>query len=825
MKTFLFSFLFFTIIIGHAAYSQSNRPDDEIVTKLRAYNKAHLAEKVYLQFDKPYYATGDTMYFKAYVTMGERHNLSAISGVLHAELIGIDNKVNQSIKLQLVDGVGWGDFALPDSLQQGTYRVRAYTRWMRNEGDGSYFEKMVPIGSLHQNKIPESNTARIKPVLAKADLQFFPESGGLITGIDTKIAFKAIGTNGMGMDVKGEITDNTGKEITGFASTHLGMGYFDLKPEEGKSYKADITYADGTKDVLPLPISNSKGICLIINNDSVASAAVKIEANQNYYNENKGKEYSVLIYSGGIATTVRCKLDSPTITMDIIKRKLFTGITTVTLFSQNNEPLAERLIFIQNYDQLKLDISTDKDTYATREKVSLKLNAKTRVDLAATGHFSVAITDENKVQVEENNETTILTNLLLTSDLKGTIEQPNYYFTNNDNLNNNEKQKELDLVMLTHGYRHFSWKQVLSGDSVDNTIAYQPETSLAVSGTAKNLLGTPLKKATVSLILVAGKGYSSQTTDDKGKFNFSGLNFNDSTKFVLQAVNAKGRNRTQLTYEPDITPLIKKMPGISQTNNINPTMATYLENDAKEQDELFKQGMVKVRTLKEVKIKAFKPDNNYRTSSLAGAGNADQVMHQDQISQVAGPLPTSLNGRLMGVKFVPYTGRPNGSISQGELVPVLSGGFSVAPMLVVVDGVEGVSISNLDASQVETVEVLRFSASIYGMKGGNGVLVVTTRQGGGGSDVTSIGILPITVQGFYKAREFYSPKYTAAILQSNHPDWRSTIYWAPEVVTDKDGNASLEFYNADGQGSYRVVVEGVDEKGNIGRKVYRYKVE
>jgi len=822
MKTFLCSLLFFTIIIGQVAYSQSSRPDDDVVTKLRAYNKTHLAEKVYLQFDKPYYATGDTMYFKAYVTMGERHNLSAISGVLHAELIGIDNKVNQSIKLQLVDGVGWADFALPDSLAQGTYRVRAYTRWMRNEGDGSYFEKAIPIGSLHQNKIPESNTSRIKPVLAKADLQFFPESGELVTGINSKIAFKAIGTNGMGMDIKGEITDNTGKEITGFTSTHLGMGYFNLKPEEGKSYKANITYADGTKDILPLPISNNKGISLIIDNDSVASASVTIEANQNYYNENKGKEYSVLIYSGGIATTVKCKLDSPTIAMDIIKRKLFTGVTTVTLFSQNNEPLAERLIFIQNYDQLNLGISSDKDSYATREKVSLKINARTRADLAATGHFSVAITDENKVHADENNETTILTNLLLTSDLKGAIEQPNYYFTNNDNLNTNEKQKELDLVMLTHGYRHFSWKQVLSSDSVNNTITYQPETSLAISGTAKNLLGTPLKKAIVSLIAIAKNRFASQTTDDKGRFNFSGLNFNDSTKFVLQAVNAKGKNRTQLTYEQDITPLIKKT-SVSQTN-VNPTMADYLENDAKEQDELFKQGMVKVRTLKEVKIKAFKEDNNYPSSALGGPGHADQVMHRDQISQIQGPLANSLNGRLMGVKFVPYVGRPTGSIMQGDIVPVLTG-FNAAPMLVVVDGVEGVSLNNLDASQVETVEVLRFSASIYGMKGGNGVLVVTTRQGGGGPGVSSIGILPITVQGFYKAREFYSPKYTAAMPQGNHPDWRSTIYWAPEVVTDKDGNASLEFYNADGQGSYRVVVEGMDEKGNIGRQVYRYKVE
>src|SRR5579872_4983344 len=219
----------------------------DIVTKLRTYNKQHLTEKAYLQFDKPYYATGDTLYFKAYVTMGERHDLSKISGVLHVDLIGIDNKANQGIKVQLINGIGWGDFALPDSLPQGTYRVRAYTRWMRNAGDDSYFEKTMPVGSLHQNKIPESSTAHIKPVMAKADMQFFPEGGELVTGISGKIAFKAIGTNGMSMDVRGTVTDNSGKDVASFASTHLGMGYFNLEPEEGKSYKAAITFADGTK--------------------------------------------------------------------------------------------------------------------------------------------------------------------------------------------------------------------------------------------------------------------------------------------------------------------------------------------------------------------------------------------------------------------------------------------------------------------------------------------------------------------------------------------------------------------------------------------------
>ena len=138
-----------------------------------------------------------------------------------------------------------------------------------------------------------------------------------------------------------------------------------------------------------------------------------------------------------------------------MKRRLSTGVTTITLFSPNNEPLCERLIFIQNYDQLNLNVTTNKARYAPRENITLKLNAKTRADSAVVGHFSVAVTDESKMPDDENNETTILTSLLLTSDLKGYIEQPNYYF----NHINDTTTKNLDLVMLTHGYRRFEWKR------------------------------------------------------------------------------------------------------------------------------------------------------------------------------------------------------------------------------------------------------------------------------------------------------------------------------------------------------------------------------
>jgi TonB-dependent SusC/RagA subfamily outer membrane receptor len=820
----IFSILLICIIKPHVYAQSDNYSSETIVAKLKNYNSTHTLENAYLQLDKPYYATGDTIYFKAYVTSGERHQLSDLSAVLHVDLIGMDNKIEQGIKLPLVNGLAWGDLALPDTLPPGNYRIRAYTRWMLNEGN--LFDAVVPLGSVHTQRVPESSTA--KAILPSPDLQFFPESGQLIAGLPVRVAFKAIGMNGLGIGVKGSVTDNTGKLVCRLESAHLGMGSFSFVLENGKSYQAHVLFADGSRNDTSLPAVLGSGITLTVNNDSLPQATVKILCNAPYFDLHKGKEYTLLIYSGGSATTVPIRLDSAAVSLAVLKRHLQTGIATITLFSDTNEPLCERLFFVQNYDQLSLNLAADKSSYATREKVSIRLHAKTRADSAALGHFSVSVTDESKVEVNQDKENTILSNLLLTADLKGTVEQPNYYFNNITK----EKLAELDLVMLTHGYRRFEWKQVL--DNNDQPLAFQPEKGLEITGKAESLLGASLAKARVSLLPTRSKQIFTTTADDQGNFTFHDLAFWDSTSFVLQATSAKGKKYTKLVYHSGSP--VPVSPMAQPTNeNVNTLIApAYLANNEKQQEELNKLGLGKGRMIKEVKIKGIRPDDQYETQSLAGAGHADQVLHRKDIGY-GSSLVLALDGKLHGVGFAGG-------------VPFLRG-IGDGPMLVIVDGAEmqgdrtfaskdkngnaipsqqmGFDVNGLNLSDIETVEVLKYaSASIYGMSGGNGVLIITTRKGGSTKpeDIASTGILPITVQGYEKVREFYSPKYESGITY-NHPDLRSTIYWKPELTTDKDGNASFDFYNADGTGTYRVVVEGIDEKGNIGRQTFTYKVQ
>ncbi|MEP6610309.1 MAG: MG2 domain-containing protein, partial [Mucilaginibacter sp.] len=153
---------FIIAVLPFLAFGQAaqNATGDAVISSITAkfanYSANHSIEKAYLQFDKPFYAVGDTIYFKAYLTLGAEHKLSALSGILYADLIDPDNKVARSIKLQILAGTAHGDFALADTLTKGNYRVRAYTNWMRNAGFESFFEQAIPVGIASAKRIPES---------------------------------------------------------------------------------------------------------------------------------------------------------------------------------------------------------------------------------------------------------------------------------------------------------------------------------------------------------------------------------------------------------------------------------------------------------------------------------------------------------------------------------------------------------------------------------------------------------------------------------------------------------------------------------------------
>lgn len=816
-KTFILSIMIICFF-GKPIYAQNNTDIlSNAISKLKNLITDHIIEKTYLHFDHPYayYVAGDNIYFKAYVTMGELHEPSTISSILHVDLIGQKGAILQSISLLLNNGVSWGDFSLPASIPKGTYRIRAYTDWMRNENQPAFFEQYISVGStLSNDRVTEAVKQGKQP-----SLQFFPEGGNLVNDISSKVAFKALGPDGLGINFTAVVVDNQNNQVGKITPSHLGMGVFDLLPEAGKLYKAKVTFADGTQNTFDLPAADQKGITLAVNTSNPAKVSIEIKANRPYYKENLNKELSLIIYWGGAVRTVKTKLDNSILGLDLPANTFRTGILQVTLLVATGEPLNERLSFIQNNDLLNLNIGAGKQQFAKHENVPLTLNIKNQDGNPVNGSFSVSVIDESKILVDENAESSILSNLLLTSDLKGYVEKPNYYFANK----NAETQKNLDVLMLTQGYRRFVWKNLLSENALSE-YTFKPEKGLDISGVLSSKAGAPIPNSKITLIAESGGSVLTQQTDEKGKFRFANTIFETGTKFILKTESSLRKNIVITFDKANSGPAVAEENNIDARYNANADLLATLQNNKQPGLMTAANSVVAQATL---------PSNegysnsalqkSYRSSNLGGPGHADQVILGDQIKN-SPTLSSGLNGLARGVQFssgIPYL--PSSMIVTG-------GNQGVEPMLVMVDGIgvgAGANIDLYNPVDIEAVEILKGpNATIYGTQGGSGVIVITTKQGSEKASIVSKemspGIFSVTPQGFYKARDFYVPdNNTANTAAINQP----TIFWKPNVNTDANGNVLLNFNNNDSSGNVRVVVEGMDTKGNLGRQVFRYKVQ
>jgi len=919
------STLLLIISFGSSSFAQDSTFLTHAQQSLTDHFKNEPIEKVYLHLDKPSYRSGDTIWFKAYTVVGEKHQLSVWSGVLYCELIDPHDSVLSKHVLKLVSGISAGDFTLPRNLKSGNYHIRAYTNWMRNSGAEYFYNQVIHIGGI-QTMVPMATL----PAKGNPDIQFFPEGGELINGVRSRVAIKCVKNNGLGQDAKGIISDNNGNEVARFETQHLGMGVFAIIPETGKTYKAAITLPDSSKLIVDLPKAKDDGFTLAVNNSSADSVYIKIAASGHLFQSKQNSSFYVIGQSAGkVYFMAENKLVTPVFAARVDKKRFPSGIVQFTLFSAAGEPLNERVIFVGNDDSLHIKVTSPDLKYSPRQKVNIQMKAAGNAGQIAQGSFSVSVYNESLINPEENDEGTILNNLLLTSDVKGYIEQPNYYFVNTDD----KKRSDLDILMLTQGYRRFQWDRVLKNDN--GPLIYQPEQSLQISGALKTPSGKTVPNGKITLVATSQNLLIDTVTDANGNFKFTNLSLADTAKLVLRARKENNgsnvaiyikqpdypaiiKNRADIAMgEPSLTPemlkniadyqLKLKEDSIKSSRNLaGVTIKTKKEhapdlfnnygtvlertldlNKARNFTSIFeaikftvpsfrghkvilngldmgrnsdilntfsidniqeirlvdpfgfdlntgkinKSGTIVVTTkvyagtdtvaLKGVVIKAKKKPDQLdlsRSANLKGGGNADQVLSAKVLDGCI-TLSQCLQGKVFGVNFA----------QDGTPINTRSGGA----MSVIVDGaiLSGDYLNNLDANNIYSIEVLRSveSRTIYGTSiAKGGALVITTKSAADPNYVTSVrpaGLITYPFAGFYKARSFYVPKYDHPKKETDPIDLRTTVYWNPYIITDKDGNASFEYYNADTKGTYRVVIEGIDDNGSLGRQVYRYRVE
>lgn len=899
------------ILIGFAfsaSAQQDSIPLRTIITKTIQFTQNYPSEKVYLHFDKPYYAIGDTIWFKAYVTL-EQNQLSAISRIVYVDMINNRDSVVQALRLPVVNGVAYGSIVLPQlSFIEGNYHVRAYTNWMRNFDSGYFFNKNITVGNIvdkdnvvdthisfantvtndaekitahiiykdqdgmpltnrrvswkvqsddenvdkgkgvtDQNGLLEinftsnkagafaaadlttvielnykksvTNIFSLKTAAIPKDVQFFPEGGNMLSDVHAKMAFKAINSNGMGVNVKGVVTDDGNNQVAQFESQHLGMGEFVFEPQEGKSYKATVSFPDGTKSTYDLPKVLNEGIYISVNNSNPDSLTIRLISNPAFLEKFKNTLFYIIAQSGGtICYAAQTNLQNLFYASTLTKSKFPTGILQFSLLTSEGDPLSERLVFIQHNDLLNVNITTDHPVYTTRQKVHMNLSVKNK-DVPDVGTFSLSVTDESKVPYNEDNETTILSSLLLTSDLRGYIEKPNYYFNHVDT----KKIEDLDVLMLTQGYRRYDYSDIIAGKTPQ--LNFLPEQGINITGKVRTNTGIEVPHANVHLAISDRLITQDTFTDESGNFKFTNLNFKDSSNVVLNVKNNPNGKNMVITINYETAPVLNKnINAPDNIQNIDSTLSVYLKNT--------KRQYAGTRMLKEVVVVAkseVKKPSHLDYPALTGL--SPQPDHVVLGSQLTGCnlLSLCLSTAVFGFTF-----------DQGNfyLTRDYSTGNKSTPAAIYYNGmpVDASYLDNIDPKSVENVEVFLNDglSSINKMTDTKGVIVITGKKMPKGEKITLAqlkemmpqnNIITFNPLGYGRVKEFYVPKFSVPKTNLAYSDLRTTIYWNPKIITDATGKASFDFFNADGKGLYRAVLEGIDADGNIARYVYHYKVD
>jgi hypothetical protein len=670
---------------------------------------------------------------------------------------------------------------------------------------------------IHQDQ----HLALRKQVPIKTDhgpphIEFLPESGSMFDGYQSKIGVKALASSGKGMGAKGRIFDQDGEEVASFSTAHAGMGAFMFTPQKGKRYHALVTYSNGVEQKVSLPEVAKSGYALQINTLSQPNIFVQAYVSPDLIKDQN--LYLVVQQHGAVAYASQFKVNKSEQTFSIPRDQMSAGVYQVTLFGENLQPLAERMIFHYSpEDQLNLEIQTDKEIYQTREKVDVNLTVGDHSDTTRVALLSASVIDIDQVPLEYINEKGIFDMLLLHPEIRGYLEDPTYYFT----PYTIEKMMHLDHLMLTQAWRKIDWNTYAK--SKDNGLPYEVEESIQFKGIVYDASGRkPEKEAKISLFqLNVDQGIILETTsDDRGRFSFERLIYTNEQRFFLQAESASGKRNVVLSLNEVEGVDMKSNKNSSDVEvNIHKQFSTYLKHNEDRLQDLEDHGLYERSILLEsVAIQSpIKTKKVTRSANMNGPGVADQILVANDLSNCVN-LVDCLNGRLTGVRFEGNT--PISTRGGGSLLVIIDG--------LQLTGGDNSLLSSLSMLEVESIEVLRNvgTTAIYGPKGVNGVLIITTKIGGS-TQVASM--QPNTVihrsNGYHQIRSFYVPNYSVKNEDDSRKDLRNTIHWEPNLITNKEGKAHFSFFTADLTGTYRILIEGMDTHGRMIRSLHTLRVQ
>jgi len=799
-----------------AAYSQ-----DTIPNKLASLFNHQLTifpqEKIYLHTDKPYYLSGEKIWFRAYLADAITHTPVSESRYVYVELINPLDSVVTRVKIRPIEEAYYGHLNIPADAPQGDYRLRAYTTYMQNVEEDYFFTKILHIGDLIAKSIDEA----IPDPAPDHDFEvtFYPEGGSMIAGALNKVAFKAIKSNGQAAEVTGALYDQEGNEAGTFASEHLGMGSFAFLPVEGARYYTFCQNDKGQTKRFDLPdaLTNGYALSVVQMRDQIRVSVVQpVGASPT--------RLYLLAHTRGMVHLMD-RWDHNKNVTQIQKEYLPSGVLHLVLFDQNLCPLSERLVFVHNNDQAQVVYKPDKENYERRSLVKNSVTITNTYNGPLTGSFSVSVTSDREVQPDTTAN--ILTHLLLTSDLKGTIENPAYYFRNTT-----ESERALDLLMCTQGWRRYHIAEVAQGNVTQPLIPLESESE--ISGVVTNASGKYLEDMEVDAIAFPSGFHFTTQTDIEGRFYLPVGDIPDSTSFLVSATLKRGASRVELLLDKERFPKIT-LPVIPPAGINKEHYSKYLDK-IRQQYLLEHDGPVTLLQAAEVSAQYTPPQKSLLYKEVDYSFNEEELERFPPYDVVAllRRFPDIFVSRNEQGEYHIIMGQGNAAkqvfesgyrVGQGNAARQAFEKESLKKLnpLLLLDGVplDIDLLYNIDPLHIAQIDILKpgARANIFGLAGSQGVIAIYTKKPDIYSSTTTPPLPHIKTLfplGYQQPVEFYAPKYETPAQRNNpNPDLRTTIHWQPVVITNDRGIASFEFYSADEDASYTVTIQGLAHDGTI----------
>lgn len=811
----------FIVLIAASLIAFRGHEDDfikRVVDQFRAYNRERPTEKVYVHTDRDAYLIGETVWLKGYILNGFTHEADTVSRVLYIDLVDpVAKRVRLREQLRATMSYAPGQLLLPDSLPAGTYQLRAYTNFMRNYPDAYFFSKTLTILPSDEKSAAGSTTLQQN---GQPDVQFLPEGGQLIAGIENRVAFKAVNSSGRSVAVEGFILDAKKDTVIGFSSTFLGMGYLTFKPEAGQSYTAFVKFNDGTRSNYPLPPLKAQGVVMQVDNLSHKDN-IKVYLRHNKTNADTTAKMTLVAQTRGqIVQVAIIPLSKKASLIQLPRAQFPEGIAQLTLFDETHVPVGERLIFINKSEQINIGLMTSKTNYKNREQVDLTIKTTDASGKPVAANLSLSVVDDRLAPEADSNGATIVSHLLLASDLTGAIEQPDHYF----NPVYKDRLTQLDLLLMTQGWRRFAWTDVLSGTIPP--IKYPIERGLSLTGRVvrpnQKDIGGKVNLTFMILNRDSTRSFLSGQTDEAGYYGAYDLDFTDTTSLLINGIKGSANRNLVITLDQLLIPTvtITHVP-YNPLEFRRDELAEFMKR-AKEYQEIERQirrnGEVLLQSVT-VKAKKYKePDSR----TIYGTPDASVKFDQMNTSGRQTILDV-IQGRIAGVQV---TGSGFNAQVQIRGAANLSG--PVAPLFLL-DGMpmDLQAIMGISVQDVDRVDVLKgASAAIYGSRGSGGVISILTKRGGANYDFTkevAPGTLVAKLPGYAPVREFYAPRYDVKKPEHVRPDFRTTLFWAPMIQTSADGQATVSFFTSDAKTILRLRAEGATTGGmpGVGRGIVR----